>query len=72
MRVLVILALLASTAHADISGVYGAAFSAEFGNTYLPPTAQAGLSTTLSYKEVGGKVGNWIIFISELPAPPRG
>jgi len=72
MRSLIILAILAGTAHADVTGVYGVGFSAEFGNTYLPPTAEAGLATTISYKEVGGKVGNWIIFLSEAPAPPAG
>ncbi|CAN5688548.1 hypothetical protein BH11MYX3_BH11MYX3_29780 [soil metagenome] len=72
MRALVIVALLASVAHADVSGVYGVGFSADFGNTYLPPTAHAGLSTTLSYREYHGKIGNWIIFLSEAPAPPSG
>ncbi len=71
-RALVIVALLAATARADVSGVYGVGFSAEFGNTYLPPTSSAGLSTTLRYREYAGKIGNWIIFISEMPAPPGG
>ncbi len=72
MRALVIIALLAGTAQADVTGVYGVGFSADFGNTYLPPTARAGLSTTLSYREYAGKIGNWIIWISEVPAPPSG
>ena len=70
MRSLVILALLAGSAHADVEGIYGLGIGAEYGTTYLPPTAGAGLSTTLTYREYAGKLGNWILFIGDAPAPP--
>jgi hypothetical protein len=70
MRSLFILALLAGTAHADVQGVYGLGIGADYGTTYLPPTAEAGLSTTITYREYAGVVGNWLLFIGEAPAPP--
>lgn len=60
------LALAASTARAD--GMYGAGIGVGYGTALVLPTSSSVTTTSLTYREVGGVVGNAILFVGSLPA----
>lgn len=42
----------------------------EYGNAYLPPIAEAGMTTMLSYREHGGVLGKFLLVLASAPAEP--
>lgn len=70
VALVIVVGLGAQARPAAAQAVYRLGAGAEVGNAYLPPTAGAGLTTSLSYREHGGLLGNILMVIAEAPARP--
>jgi hypothetical protein len=63
----VALTLLLAAASPAAAQVYGAGVTIQYGNALVPPTSSPVLTTAVTYREIGGFIGNLLVFIGEVP-----